>query len=449
MGMLAKALAAPFRLYASIADEVAKDRRLRLTDGSAWSAFAGRGSYAGKTVTTSNAMQLSAVWACIRVTAQAISALPLAIYERRGDDDRIRVEDDPVAEVLTGSPNADQTPLEFWEGMVAWLATTGNSYAEKGSIGRRMVALEPLQSGSMSCRPVRLPDGTLVYRVTDRGQSEDLPRDKVFHLKGFGQSLYDRDLGASPIAVGANTMGAAMAAQEASSSIFANGMMQSGFIKFQQVLNAEQRAQAQKNLIEPLRGARNTGSIGLLEGGTDFVQTSMNPEDAQMLDTRRFDVEELCRWWGVPPIIIGHAGQGQTMWGSGVEQILISWLVLGINPICSRIEARIYKQLLRPMSSVKRYAEFNREALLQMDSKAKAQFLSSMVQNGLMTRGEGRSKLNLPRKEGTDELTAQTNLAPLAALAAGPGGHTQQLQQALRAFLDLPQPERDNDHEHP
>ena len=121
------------------------------------------------------------------------------------------------------------------------------------------------------------------------------------------------------------------------------------------------------------------------------------------------------------------------MWGSGVEQILLSWLTLGIDPICDRIEARIKKQLIRPTGNRRRYAEFNREALLQMDSKAKASFLSSMVQNGLMDRNEGRAKLNLPRREGGDRLTAQTNLAPLDQLGANDPG--QQVRQAFRAWL--------------
>jgi HK97 family phage portal protein len=443
MGLLAKALAAPFKLMNSVRDEVEKGRRLRLDDPSGWTMF-GRRSYAGKTVTMSTAMQLSAVWACIRVSAQAISSLPLAVYERRGDDDRVKVDDDAVAEVISGSPNADQTSIEFWEGMVSWLLTSGNAYAEKGMIGNRMASLEPLQSGGMSCRPVRLPDGTLVYRITDRGKQEDLPRTKVFHLKGFGQSVSDRDMGASPIAVGVNTMGAAMAAQEASSSIFSNGLMTSGWLTFDQQLKPEQREQARKNLIEPMQGSSKTGSIGILEGGTKFVPTSLNPEDAQLLDTRRFDVEEICRWWGVPPIVIGHAGEGQTMWGSGVEHILLSWLVLGINPICSRIEARIAKQLLRPHSLRNRYAEFNREALLQMDSTAKANFISRMVQSAIMTPGEGRAKLNLSKKPGTDQLLAQTSLAPLDSLGQQPA--PAQLRQSLLAFLGLSDKDTGNDH---
>src|SRR5690606_16736092 len=140
-------------------------------------------------------------------------------------------------------------------------------------------------------------------------------------------------------------------------------------------------------------------------------------------------IEEICRWFGVPPIMVGHAAQGQTMWGTGVEQIILQWMTTGLNPLAKRIEARIKKQLIRPTGNRRRYAEFNREALLQMDSTAKANFLSSMTQNGLMTRNEGRAKLNLPRVEGADQLTAQTNLAPLDRLGAATD------DQAARAVL--------------
>src|SRR5690606_35809640 len=121
---------------------------------------------------------------------------------------------------------------------------------------------------------------------------------------------------------------------------------------------------------------------------------------------------------------------------TGVEHILISWLTLGIDPLCDRIEARIKKQLIRPTGSRRRYAEFNREALLQMDSTAKANFLSSMVQNGLMDRNEGRAKLNLPNRDGADKLTAQTNLAPLDKLG-GDVNAGAAAREALRNFLGI------------
>lgn len=445
MNAFVKAAAAPFKLYSAIKDEVAKERRLRLNDGIGWSTFGGRTSNAGKVVTLDSAMQVATAWACIKLSAQAVSSLPLKVFDKRGGDNRVQIDDD-IADVIgsDGSPNEDQTPLEFWEGIVAWLMTTGNAYAERVTVGRSLSSLQPIMS--THCRPVRLTDGTLVYRVNDRGKAEDLPRDKVFHVKGFGQGLKNADEGLSPIAAGTNSLGAAMAAQEAAGRTFANGMRPTGFFLFDQVLDKKQREMAHAALVSPLQGSSNAGGVGILEAGVKWQSVSLNPEDAQMLETRRFDVEEICRWFGVPPIIIGHAAQGQTMWGSGVESILIAWLTLGIDPICDRIEARIKKQLIRPTGNRKRYAEFNREALLQMDSQAKAAFLSQMVNNGLMTRNEGRAKLNQSRSadQNADKLTVQSAMVPLDALGQQTEGN--QARAALMAWLGINQEKQDDEH---
>lgn len=443
MGFLVKAAAAPFKLWNAVSNEIAKERRLGLTDGHGWSSFFGRESNSGKLVTIDSAMQLSTTWACIKLNAQAASSLPLAIFEKMDNDSRAVVADDEIAEIIgsDGSPNADQTPLEFWEGVVAWLMTSGNAYAVKEFAGKKLSSLEPVMS--THCKPTRKADGTLIYRVTDRGRTEELPRDKVFHVKGFGQSLKNLDEGLSPIAAGVHSLGAAMAAQEAAGKTFANGMRPTGFFLFDQTLSGPQREQAHKVLVEPLKSSSNAGGVGILEAGVKWQSVSLDPEDAQMLETRRFDVEEICRWFGVPPIIIGHAAQGQTMWGTGVESILIAWLTLGIDPICDRIEARIKKQLIRPTGNRRRYAEFNREALLQMDSKAKAEFLSKVVNNGLMTRHEGRSKLNLPRVSdpNADKLTVQSAMVPLDQLGKPQEGS--QARAAMLAWLGINQEQHD------
>jgi HK97 family phage portal protein len=431
MSLFVKALAAPFKLYHSIADEVAKERRLRLTDGAAWSTLFGRQSHAGKIVTMSTAMQVATAWACIKLTAQAISSLPIKIYEKRSATDRVEIDDDEVGAVIADDPNRDQTPLEFWEEMAAWLVTRGNAYAERVHVGRTLSALTPI--ASTHCHPVR-ENGELVYRITDRGQTETWPRDKVFHVKGFGQGLENRDLGLSPIAYGTNTLGAAIAAEEVAGNIFSNGLLASMMLSADQPLDDAQSDQVQK-IIEKFVGSTKAGKALALPYGLKAEKLTLNPDDAQLLETRRFSIEEICRWFGVPPVIIGHAAEGQTMWGSGVEQIMISWLTLGLDPLCDRIEARIKKQLLRPAGNRRRYAEFNREALLQMDSTAKSAFLSTMVQNALMTRNEGRAKLNYPRSNSpvADELTAQTNLAPLDRLGAA--SDSGQARAALRAWL--------------
>lgn len=416
---------------------VEKDQRLRLRDGKAWAAAYGHRNHAGKTVTLETAIQLSTVWACIRLTAQAVSCLPLAMYERRGDDDRIRVgSDEDVAEVICDSPNEDQTPLEFWETNVAWLMAMGNSYSEKVSIGSRLAALQPIPG--THCHPVRTDDGELVYRITDRGKTEDLPRDKVFHLKGFG---FGGDMGLSPIRFGVQTFGSAIAMEEASARVFGSGLQASGILTSEKGLTQPDQRTGVQQIMEQYVGSSNAGKLMVLPSGLKFERLSLTPMDAQMLEHQRFSVEEICRWFGMPPIVIGHAAQGQTMWGSGVEQILIAWLTLGIDPLCDRIEARIKKQLIRPTGNRNRYAEFNREALLQMDSTAKASFLSTMTQNGLMTRNEGRSKLNLRRVDGADALTAQTNLAPLDQLGGGGDGNA--ARAAMRAWLDVQSAEKE------
>lgn len=406
MGILTRAIAGARRLF-----NQAGDRKLTLTDPLGWLNLFGLRSRSGTVVTMETALQLSTVWACIRLTAQAVASLPLDLYERRSANDRVPLDDD-LAEVICHSPNADQTTIEFWEGMAAWLAARGNAYALKHTIGRRLVALETIPG--TACTPYRTPDNELRYRINDRGKAEDLPREKIFHIRGFG---FGGDLGLSPIGYGVQSIGAAIAAEEVAGKTFENGLMTSGVLSSDQILNSDQRGQLQK-LMQQYVGSKNAGKMMILEAGLKYQALSLNPEDAQLLETRRFQVEEVCRWFGVPPIIIGHAAQGQTMWGSGVEHILISWLTLGIGPMCTRIEARINKDLIRPFGSRKAYAKYNREALLQMDSAAKANFLSSMVQNGLMTRNEGRAKLELPRRDGADTLTAQTNLAPLDLLGA-------------------------------
>lgn len=414
----------------TVVQEREKLQRLRLSGPAGWSDVFGSESHSGKSVNMRTAMQLATVWACVRLTAQAIASLPLGTYRKDGAGGRVQVDDHPLADVLEVSPNADQTSLEYWETVVAWLVTNGNAYSEKVEYGRSLSALQPL--ASTHCRPVRLDDGTLVYRIADRGKTEDLPRDKVFHIKGFG---FGGDLGLSAINHGVQTFGAAIATDEAAGKLFGNGLSMSGILSMTQTLKPEQREQLQK-VMTAYAGSTNAGKLMILEGGMNYQQMTMNPEDAQMLETRRFHIEEMCRWFGMPPIIVGHAAQGQTMWGTGVEAILLTWLALGINPICRRIEARIKKDLIPAGEKRRLYCEFNREGFLQMDSAAKAAFLSSLTQNGLMPRNEGRVKLNLPKMPGADALTVQTALTPLDQLGLS-GGDASAVRNALTAFLGL------------
>ncbi|PIL20375.1 histone H1 [Puniceibacterium antarcticum] len=368
----------------------------------------GRVSKAGKSVSSTSALSLSAAWSCVKGNAQLVGSLPLGIYEKQSDGTRVRIEPD-LAEILTVAPGQDQTAMEYWEGNGAALLLEGNGYSEKLYIGNRLVGLRPL----FNVTPKRRDDGRFNYRVYDNGRSYVLPPEKVFHIRGFGAG---DGLGLSAIKYGVQSLGSAIAADETAARVFANGLMASGVLESENTLTPEQREQLQKHLQTYVSSDR-AGKIMTLEAGLKYRQLQINPEDAQLLETRRFQVEDVCRWFGTPPVVIGHAGQGQTMWGSGVEAIMLAWLTLGINPLLRRMEQRIARDLIPLAKRGKWYAEWNREAMLQMDSKAKGDFLSKMTTNGIMSRDESRDKLNLPRRGGAaDALTAQTALAGLDQL---------------------------------
>lgn len=400
------------RPMAALSD-LTKEQRLTLQGGDLGYYIASNAS--GKVVTLSSSLTISAVWACISRSAQAMASLPLDVY-RKTTAGRQK-QDGNVADLLSLSPNADQTPVEFWEGMFSWMLSSGNAYAEIVWINGRASSLLPMPSTHV--KPIRNPKtNELMYECRDPLTSKVrvLASRDMFHLRGWG---FGGDEGMSPIRWGTQSLGAAMAADEASGKMFGAGMQASGVLKTNQGLKAEQRGQLQA-IMEGYTGSTRAGKIMILEAGMDFQALTLNPDDAQMLETRRFSIEEVCRWFGVPPIVIGHAAEGQTMWGTGVEQIFLSWMQLGINPILKKVEQRIRKQLLPLRDQREVYAEFNREAMLQMDSKAKAEFIRAMVSSAVMTPDEARDKLNMERQGGAaDDLWMQGAMQPLEKLKTG------------------------------
>jgi HK97 family phage portal protein len=393
----------------SIFDKIG--RAFGLTSTEHWMAYFGRPTTSGKNVTPETALQLATVWACIRLTATAVSSMPLRLYQKGAKGGRTPI-DHPLNAIIGENPNADLTAMEFWEAMTAWLMMNGNAYAEIVREGNRVVALNLLPADRVQVS--RDPNTyELRYAFTDQGRRIVLPAEQVLHLRAFS---FGGDLGLSPIVYGAQTFGSAIAADETAASTFASGLNPSGFFKFNQTLDDEQRKQAKKNLIDPLKGSSNVGNVGILEAGVEFTPITIDPETAQMLETRRFNVEEICRFFGVPPVMVSHAAQGQTMWGTGVEAIILQWMVMGLNPLLTRIEERIKMQLLTPAERRTIYPRFNRESILQMDSTTKAAVSSTLVQNGIYTRAKVREMWDEPFIAGTDGLTVQSNLVPLDQL---------------------------------
>ena len=379
-------------------------------------AFGGGGTFAQKRVTADTTMQLSTAWAAVRLNARTIASCSRKVYRRTSALQREAAEDHPVHRVLAISPNPDQTPMEFWEGQVTALNLRGNAFARIGRRGDgQVVALWPVSPDAV--RVYRTPAGERRYVI---GGTEDLGGRDVLHLRGFGAG---GDMGLSPIAYGRQTIATALAAEEVAGSTFANGLQLSGFVEDQEgAKTTNEQRQGLVQLFAKFAGSGQAGKVMPLPPGMTFKALGLSPEDAQLLETRRFSVEEMCRWFGVFPILIGHAAQGQTMWGSGIEQIVLAWLTLGLGTELERIEQAIEKQLILPAEQGRLYVQHNVESLLRADSKSRAELYSSMGQNGVMKRNEMRAKENLPPdgSPGADMLTVQSNLIPLDQLGKLP-----------------------------
>lgn len=373
-------------------------------------------SAAGKAITIDTVLQLSTAWSCIRLLSETIGTLPLGMFERQGDAKK-PATDEPLYELLHNSPNADQTAAEFWEGAVACLCGWGNAYAEKSMTLGRVVALTPLKPDHMT---VSREDGRRKYHYSDpnNGRLRDLDEDQVFHLRGFG---FGGDLGLSPVSYARQTMGIALAADETAAATFANGLQNSGFIKLPPGIRPPTKEQKEQliDFFGKFAGSSRAGKMLPLDPGMEFQALGLNPDDAQLLQSRSFNVEEICRWFRVPPFMVGHT-EKSTSWGTGLEQQMIGFLTFSLRPYLTRIEQAVRKQLVAPADRARLFAEFNLEGLLRADSQGRAALYSTFAQNGIATRNEIRARENQPPMPGGDQLTVQSNLVPLDQLGKAP-----------------------------
>ena len=363
---------------------------------------------AGVCVNDEAAMRLSAFWACVRLRGGIIGSMPLPVY-RTEDGIAVQQRGSALWKVLHDSPNADQTPTDYWEFASVSLDLRGNHYARKHRNARgELVALEPIRPDIMHV--YRRPNGRLGYRWSWNGKSFDLDEDEVFHVRGFGGGPLG---GLSVIAYARESLGIAIAADRVAGSMFANGVKPSGVLKFKDWLEAEQRAEARADIEEQFTGAMSAGRPFILEGGSEWQQISLNADDAQLLQSRGWSVEDICRWFLTPPVLIGHS-EKQTSFGTGVEQVLLAYLKFSLGPVLRRIRQAIWKQLLTPAErAAGMFAEFNVEGLLAGSSKERAEFYEKMVRIGAYSINEVRAKEKLPPVPGGDVPRIQMQNVPV------------------------------------
>lgn len=360
--------------------------------------------------TASSVLALSAAWACVNLLAGTIASLPLMVYRRDRQGRRTVAADHPLYRVLHDSPNADQTAVDFWEFICASLELRGDAFAEvERGTGGRVVALSPPILPELVQRR-RLGNGDIEYRWSEDGRQRVETQERILHIRGFGGSPLG---GMSTLAFGARSFGMAHSIERAASATFRNGIRPSVALESDKVFTAEQRKQAEDILAEKYQGAMNAGRPFLSDNGLKIKTISINPEDAQMLESRAFSVEEICRFFGVPPHMVGHT-EKSTSWGTGLEQQTLGFQKFTLRRRLKRIEQALEKQLLTARDRSEGISiEFNLEGLLRADSKARAEFYGKMTQIGAMTINEVRELENLPPVPGGDVPRMQMQNVPI------------------------------------
>lgn len=377
--------------------------------------------YSGRFVSPDQALRLSTVFACVRQISETVGTLPCQVYRRERGGGKTLAPDHRLYALVHDTPNADMTASDFFEVVCVHLCLWGNHFSEIYRDGTGQVtAIYPLDPRLVDVG--RLTDGRLRYLYADPygGGLREISENDMFHVRGFGP---DSVVGLSPISCARLSLDIARSAEEVAGSTYRNGMRPSGVISTDKVLSKEQRDIVRGIYSDYAAGPENAGGLLPLEAGFKYQQLGMNPADAQMLENRAFSVEDICRWFKVPPYMVGHT-EKSTSWGSGLEQQNTGFATYTLRPYLRRIEQKGQVKLLTPAERGEYFIEFNLDALLRADAQARAALWSSALQNGWMTRNEVRSKDNLPPVNGGDVLTVQANMVPLDRLGQERGNGT-------------------------
>ena len=359
---------------------------------------------------TDGALQVSAVWASIELLTDNIASLPLFVYERKGDEqgNKALARGTPLWLLLHENPNRRHTPMEFWQFMLMNFLLRGNAYArlvrdERGEV----IEMWPLSADQVEVEV--LADKSIIYKYNYDGKVVIYAEESIFHWRDKGNGV----VGMSRLDYMRNTIGVAIQAQNQTQQLFANSGKRPGVFMIDKLLTAEQRDKIRQNYQGLVEGGQD--DLLVLEAGAKFEPLAMSPADLQMLDTRRFSVEDIARWFGISSVLINDTTK-TTTWGTGINQLIEGFYKFKLRPMLESLEQAIERRVLTSRQRELYTVEFSMDAILRGSLSERLDAGSKAVQNGLMTRNEWRQLENLPRQEGGDALTAQSNLIPITRL---------------------------------
>ena len=380
-----------------------RDKPQNRTTGSAYSFFFG-GSAAGKRVNERSAMQMTAVYSCVRILAEAVAGLPLHLYRYKEDGGKEKALDHPLYLLLHDEPNPEMSSFVFRETLMTHLLLWGNAYAQIIRNGRgEVMALYPLMPDRMAVD--RDDKGQLYYEYTtsaddapiSKGSIVRLKPSDVLHIPGLG---FDGLVGYSPIAMAKNAIGLAIATEEYGSKFFANGAQPSGVLEHPGTIKDPQRVR--DSWMSQFGGSANSNKIAVLEEGLKYTPISISPEQAQFLETRKFQINEIARIFRVPPHMVGDLEKSSF---SNIEQQSLEFVKYTLEPWLVRWEQSIQRILFSADEKKRYFVRFNVEGLLRGDYASRMNGYAVGRQNGWMSANDIRELENLdriPAEEGGD-----------------------------------------------
>lgn len=363
------------------------------------------GSRTAKAVTFDTAMTVSAFFAAVRLLAETVSSLPLSMYKLNADGSRTLETEHDLINLLKFRPNRRQTRIEFFEQLMLNLVSSGNAYALKGYVGKRLVSLQIINSGAI--QPDLLDSGDVIYHWTQsNGQRRKLTESEIWHVRLFGNGI----TGISPLANAVKSVGVALAGDDKITSLMSNGAKPTGALMTKGWPNQEQRDGLRTELAGLVSGDQT--EIAVLGGEMEFKPMSLTPEDLELLATRRFTLEELARILGVPSVLINDTS-ASTVWGSGIESLINGFYKFNLRPYLEKIELSIIVNLL-PRTEWGQYEmEFDADAILRGSLKDRVEAASKQVLSGLITPNEGRRGEGRAPLPNGDQLLVPSNMTTL------------------------------------
>ena len=396
-----------------------RDKPQNRTVGSSYNFLFG-GSTSGKAVTERTAMQMTAVYSCVRILAEAVAGLPLNLYHYLPDGGKEKSYDHPLYRLLHDEPNPEMSSFVFRETLMTHLLLWGNAYAQIIRNGKgEVVALYPLMPNRMTVD--REENGQLYYSYnrssdeapTMNGSTVILKPSDVLHIPGLG---FDGLVGYSPIAMAKNAIGMAIACEEYGAKFFANGAAPGGVLEHPGTIKDPQRVR--EAWQSQFGGSGNSNKIAVLEEGMKYTPIGISPEQAQFLETRKFQINEIARIFRVPPHMVGDLEKSSF---SNIEQQSLEFVKYTLDPWVIRWEQSIMRSLLSLEEKTQYFVKFNLEGLLRGDNQSRMTGYATARQNGWMSANDIRELENLdriPTEDGGDLYLINGNMLPLANAGA-------------------------------